>query len=99
MSPPQKSRRCCGADDGRILFFAERDDRLVVHFHDFGGVDDADAMVAETARRERGMYFGLVADEENGGDFFIFLQRAFDTRDDDATTVVAAHDIHCDTHR
>jgi len=34
------------------FFFAHRGDRLVIHFHHFGGVDDFDTMVAKTAGRQ-----------------------------------------------
>ena len=62
------------------------------------GVDDADAMVAKTARRQRGVDFVLVADEIDGGDVLVFLQGALHAGDDDTAAVVAAHDIHCDSH-
>ena len=88
-----------GAGNGRILFFAERNDRLVVHLHDFAGVDHAHAMIAETPCRQGGMDVRLVADEIKGGDFFAGLQRQFGAGNDDPATVVAAHDIHCDSHR
>jgi TPP-dependent pyruvate/acetoin dehydrogenase alpha subunit len=61
-------------------------------------VDDADAMVAKAAFRQRGVNFRLVADEVDGGDFLALLERAFHARDDDTAAVVAAHDIHCDSH-
>ena len=59
-----------GAGNGRILFFAEGMAGLVVHFHDFAGVDDSDAMVAKTACGQGGVDGGLVANEVKGGDFF-----------------------------
>jgi len=61
-------------------------------------VDDADAVVAETARGQRGMDVGFVADKVDGGDVLILLQRAFHAGDDDTATVVTPHDIHCDSH-
>ena len=88
-----------GAGDGGILFFAERAGGFVVHLHDFAGVDDAHAMVAKAAGRQGGVDFGLVADEVEGGDFLVGLQRPFGACDDDPATVVATHDIHCDSHR
>ena len=87
-----------GAGDGGIPFLAQRDDRLVRHLHHFRGVDDADAMVAKTARRQGGMDFLLVADEIDDGEVFAFLQGALHAGDDHTATVVAAHDIHCDSH-
>ena len=62
-------------------------------------MDDADAMVAKTARRQGGMNCSLITDEIKGGDFFIGLERELGTCDDHSATVVAAHDIHCDSHR
>ena len=87
-----------GAGDGRILFLAQRDDGLVLHFHDLGGVDDADAMVAKAARRQGGVDVRLVADEVDGREVLVFLQGALHVGDDDTAAVVAAHDIHCNTH-
>jgi hypothetical protein len=40
----------------------------------------------------------LVADKVDGGKVVVGLERAFDSLNDDLTTVVAAHDIHCDAH-
>jgi hypothetical protein len=37
-------------------------------------------MVAKTARRQRGVDFGLVADEVEGGDFFVGLKRQLGAR-------------------
>ena len=62
-------------------------------------MDDAHAMVAKTAFGQSGVDFGLVADQVEGGDVFVVLQRPFDAGNDDPATVVAAHDIHCDSHR
>ena len=41
----------------------------------------------------------LMADQENGGNARVGFQRAFDSFNDDPATVVATHDIHCDSHR
>jgi hypothetical protein len=57
-----------------------------------------DAVVAKAARRQRCVYGGLIADEIKRGDFFIGLKREFRARNHDSATVVAAHDIHCDSH-
>jgi hypothetical protein len=40
----------------------------------------------------------FIADEVNAGNFFAFFQRAFHAGDDNTTTVIAAHDVHCDSH-
>ena len=57
-----------------------------------------DAMVAKTTRRQRGVDCGLIADEKKRGDFFIGLKRELRARNHDSATMVAAHDIHCDSH-
>jgi len=88
-----------GEGDGGILFFAERAGRLVVHLDDFAGVDHAHPMVAEAALGQGGMDVCLVADKVKSGDFLAGLQRQLGPRDHDAAPVVAAHDIHCDSHR
>ena len=62
-------------------------------------MDDLDAMVAKAARRQGGVDFSLVADEKNARRCPVRLQGAFDAFDDDPATVVAAHDIHCDSHK
>jgi hypothetical protein len=87
------------AGDGRIFFLAEGDDRFVIHFHHFAGVDHTHAMVAETAFRQRGVNGGLVADEIKPGNFLAGLERQLGARDHDPAAVVAAHDIHSDSHR
>jgi hypothetical protein len=40
----------------------------------------------------------LITNEIKRGDFFAGLKRQFCACDDDPATVVAAHDIHCDSH-
>jgi hypothetical protein len=44
------------------------------------------------------MDVGLVADKEEGGNFIVAFQRPFGAGNDDPATVVATHDIHCDSH-
>ena len=61
-------------------------------------MNDAHAMVAKTAHGQRGVDFVLMTDQKNGGDVFVVLQRLFDAGNDNATAVVAAHDIHCNSH-
>ena len=56
-------------------------------------------MVAKTPGRQGGVDFGLIADQKKGGDFLVVLQRPLDAFDDDSASVVAAHDIHCNSHR
>jgi hypothetical protein len=62
-------------------------------------VDDANAMVAKTAGRQGVMNSGLIPDQIKGGDFIITFQCPPDALDDDSAPVVAAHDIHCYSHR
>jgi hypothetical protein len=61
-------------------------------------MDDFDAVVSETARWQRRVDFVLVADQEKRLDIFVGLKRQLCARDDNPATVVAAHDIHCDSH-
>src|ERR1041385_303818 len=44
------------------------------------------------------MNLRFVADEVEGADFVAGLECAFGAFDDDPTTVVATHDIHCNSH-
>ena len=64
-----------GTGDGGILFFAERDNRFVVHRHHFAGVNHFDAVVAKAARRQCCVDGGLVADEVERGNFFVGFER------------------------
>jgi len=81
------------------FFFAEGTGRFIVHFDHLGGVDDADAMVAETTIWKGGVDGRLIAHEEKSGNSFVGLQRELHTGNDHAASVVAAHDIHCDFHK
>ena len=45
------------------------------------------------------MDFGLVADEVEGVMARIGFECPFGAFDDDPATVVATHDIHCDSHK
>ena len=62
-------------------------------------MDDANAVVAETAAGQGGVDVRAVADQEEGGDLFAGLQGAHGAFNDDAAAVVATHDIHCDSHK
>ena len=46
-----------------------------------------------------GAGFRFVADEEHLADGRISFEGLFDAFDDDCATVVATHDIHCNSHR
>ena len=61
-------------------------------------MDDANAMIAKTARWQRRMNCGLIADKKKCGNLLIGLKRELRARDDNPATVVATHDIHCDSH-
>jgi hypothetical protein len=89
----------CRAPDGAVAFFAERGGGLVVHFHDFTGVNDSHAMVAKTTGGQGGVNVSLIANQVKGGDGFIVLKRLFDAFDDNTTPVIATHDIHSNSHR
>jgi hypothetical protein len=88
-----------GAGNGGILLLAQRGGRFVIHLDDFAGVDDPHAVVAEAAFGQGTMDFGLVADEEDRGDALVVLQGLLDAGDDNTTPMIAAHDIHCNSHR
>jgi hypothetical protein len=62
-------------------------------------MDDADAMITEAAMGQGGVNLGLIADEVEGGYLFVGVKRAVCALDYDATTVVTAHDIHCNSHK
>ena len=62
-------------------------------------MDDAHAMVAKAAFGQGGMDIAPITDEVKGADFFISLKCALGSFDDDPATVVATHDIHCDSHK
>ena len=56
-------------------------------------------MIPKAALRERGVDLSPVADQVESGDSSIRLERAFGAFDDDPASVVATHDIHCDSHK
>jgi hypothetical protein len=63
-------------------------------------VDDADARVrVEPEGAEMGGDFLLMADQMQLGQLSVLRQRELCAVNDDATTVVATHDIHCDAHK
>jgi GTP cyclohydrolase II len=61
-------------------------------------VDYAHAMIAKAASGQRSVNFSFVADEVKSGDVFVSLKCPFGAFDDDATTMIATHDIHCNSH-
>jgi len=62
-------------------------------------VDDLDTVVAEAAFRQSRVDVCAVSDEEDLGNFFVRFERELHARDHNPATVVAAHDIHCNSHR
>jgi hypothetical protein len=62
-------------------------------------MDDTNAMIAKTARWQRRMNCGLITDKKKRGNLFVGLKRELRARDDNPATVVATHDIHCNSHR
>src|SRR5581483_5226526 len=87
-----------GAYHRGIFFLADGLDRFVVHRQHLSGIDDLDAAVGELRFAARGLDFGFPAHEKNRGDGFVRFECLFDAVDDDRATVVATHDIHCDSH-
>ncbi len=62
-------------------------------------MDDLDAIVPQVGCVQSRVDFVLFADEIKGGDLLIRFQRPFDALDDDRAPMVAAHDIHYDSHK
>jgi hypothetical protein len=62
-------------------------------------VDDAHAMVAKSALGQGGMDFTPIANQIEGGNSLVGLQGPLGTLDDHPASVVATHDIHCDSHK
>ena len=88
-----------GADEGGILFLADAFERLVVHGQHFAGMGNLHAFIVEVSSLAGAMNFSLIADEVNRGDRLVSFECLFDAFDDDRTTVVATHDIHCNSHK
>ena len=86
------------ADNRAVLFAADGGGGLVLHGQHFAGVDDPDAVVAEAAAGQGGVDFGFVADEEQGGNALVGLDGPQGAFNDHPAAVVAAHDIHCNSH-
>ena len=87
------------AGNGAILFPPERGGGLVGHGQDLASVDYAHAMVAKAALGQSGVDFASMADEIESGDLWIGLQSPIGAFDHNPATVVATHDIHCDSHK
>jgi hypothetical protein len=62
-------------------------------------MDDSYATVVETALRQGGTNGFFLANEVNLLDRSVGLQGELNTVDDGTTSVVATHDIHCDSHK
>ena len=56
-------------------------------------------MVAEAALGQGGVDLAPIADEVQGGNLRIGLQSPLGALNHDPATVVAPHDIHCDSHK
>ena len=87
------------AGNRAILLLPQRGGGFVGHGQHLAGMDDTHAMVAEPALGQGGVDFTSVADQVEGGDSLVSLQSPLDAFDDHPATVVATHDIHCDSHR
>ena len=81
------------------FFFRNAFQRLVVHRQHFAGVENFDAGIAEPRLLAGGIDFSLIANEINRGDGPVCIECLFDAFDDDPATVVATHDIHCNSHK
>jgi len=62
-------------------------------------MDHAHPMIAKTARGQGSMDVGLIANEEQGLDPWVSGQGAPRALNHDPAAMVAAHDIHCNSHR
>ena len=87
------------AHNRAILFLRTATGRFVLHRQHLAGMDDAHAMITKAATRQSGVNFGGIADQEEGGDLLVGLESPVGAFDDDPATVVATHDIHCDSHK
>jgi hypothetical protein len=56
-------------------------------------------MISKATGRQGRMNGRFIPDEEQLRDSFFVLEGPFGACDDDATPVVATHDIHCDSHK
>src|ERR1035438_3447378 len=56
-------------------------------------------MVAKPALGQGGMDFAAVADQIESRNSLVGLQGPFGALDDHSASVVATHDIHCDSHK
>src|SRR5205814_9092089 len=88
-----------GAGHGAVLFLAQNLDGLVFHREHLAGVNDPDAVVEKMSLAHPRPDLPLVADEVKLGDSVAGVERDFDSLDDNLTPVVAAHDIHYDSHK
>jgi hypothetical protein len=62
-------------------------------------VDHLHAVSTEPARGQGGMDFRLVTHQVKRADLFVGLECPLGPLDDHPATVVATHDIHCDSHK
>jgi hypothetical protein len=62
-------------------------------------MDNAHAMVAKPALGQGGVDFAPIADQVEGGNPLVGLQGPLGALDDHPASVVATHDIHCDSHK
>jgi hypothetical protein len=88
-----------GSGDGAILFPPQSGGRFVVHSKHFAGMDYLHAVIPESAFWERGVNGGFITDQIKSGYLFVSLKSPLGAFDDNAAPMVAAHDIHCDSHR
>jgi hypothetical protein len=61
-------------------------------------MDHMYAVVAKSALWQSAVNLASVADQVEGSDPLFGLESPFDALDDHSTSVVATHDIHCNSH-
>lgn len=62
-------------------------------------MDNLHPVVTQLAGFQGGPNFVLFTNEQQGGNFLVRIQRAFDAFDDNPATGIATHDIHCNSHK
>jgi hypothetical protein len=85
--------------DRTVFFPSHRRDRFVFHGQYFAGMHDADAVIAEASFGKRGLDLGAASYKVKGVHSLIIVNCANRSLNDDAATMVATHDIHCNPHK
>ena len=88
-----------GAHHRGIFFLADAFQRLVVHRQHFAGMDDFRARIGQPGLADGGLNVRLAPDHEDFFNGSVGCKRLLDAGNGDRTPVVAAHDIHRDSHK